>query len=133
MVIRVIHEDEFSTVTYDVERRLIVYKRLAKSYPTLEAAAESVRKARERMPPGMPLEHHVFLMDVREGPMRSDEGFEQTMRVTGPELSTLFKRSAVLVKTAVGKLQMNRIQKERGGVSTVFDDERAALAYLLGA
>jgi hypothetical protein len=83
------------------------------------------------MPVELTLAHHVFLMDVREGPLRTDDGFEQVVRDAGPELSHRFKRSAILVKTAVGALQMKRILRERGGRSEVFDDEEKAIAYLL--
>lgn len=130
MTERTVYHDEFATVTYDPDRKFLWYRRSAKSYPTLEDAAKSVANARSSLPPGTKLEHHVFLMDVREGPLRSDKDFEQVMRNSGPELSHLFKRSAVLVKTAVGKLQQMRIRSERGASSEIFDDEAKALAYL---
>jgi len=131
MAVRTVYEDEFATVTYDPERKFLWYRRTAKPYPTLEDAAKSVSNARSSLPIGTKLEHHVFLMDVREGPLRSDKDFEQVLRNTGPELSHLFKRSAVLVKTAIGKLQQMRIRTERGTRSEIFDDEKKALEFLL--
>lgn len=133
MTSRVVYEDDYCAVTYDSERHLVVYRRSARSYPTLEDAARSFNSARKGIPTRTALSHHVFLMDVREGPMRADPEFEKMMRETGPHVADSFKRAAVLVKTAIGKLQMNRIRRERDAHLVVFDDESAAMAYLMSA
>lgn len=71
-----------------------------------------------------------LLLDVREGPLRNDEDFESIMKRYRPELFEGFAAMAILVKTAIGKLQMARIQRDEGTARAVFTDEREALAYL---
>ncbi|MBL8683638.1 MAG: hypothetical protein JNK05_30990 [Myxococcales bacterium] len=127
---RTVYDDPYATVTYFPDRKLVIYRRKATPYPDAKTVRASLEASRASMP-GTRLAHHVFLMDVREGPMRSDPEFESATRDAGPELSKMFLRSAVLVKTAVGKLQMNRIRQERNTAFEVFDDEAKALDYLL--
>jgi hypothetical protein len=127
---RIVYDDPYATVTYFPEKRLVIYRRKATPYPDAKTVRASLEASRSSMP-GTRLSHHVFLMDVREGPMRSDPEFESATRDAGPELSKMFLRAAVLVKTAVGKLQMNRIRQERSTAFEVFDDEAKALEYLL--
>jgi hypothetical protein len=129
---RSIFEDAYCAVTYDPDKKLIWYRRKPTQYPSNEVAAKAVTDAKTAMPVTGTLAHHVFMMDVREGPMRSDPGFEAAMRSSGPNIGAQFKRSAVLVKTAVGKLQMTRLLSEQKSPSVVFDDEAKALAWLLG-
>lgn len=126
---RIVYDDPYATVTYFPERKLVVYRRKATPYPDVKSVRASLEASRASMP-GTRLSHHVFLMDVREGPMRVDPEFESATREAGPELSKMFLRSAVLVKTAVGKLQMNRIRQERNTAFQVFDDEAKAYEYL---
>ncbi len=130
MTERTVFEDPYATVTYSPDRKLIVYRRKATPYPDLATARSSLEAARGAMPLGLKLSHHVFLMDVREGPLRVDPEFEQATEAAGPDLSKLFKRAAVLVKTAVGKLQMSRLRNERARIFEVFDDETKAYAFL---
>jgi hypothetical protein len=130
MSVRVLYEDEYSSVTYDASQRMIVYRRNAKAYPTLEAASTSIGSSWKTLPTLGTLSHHTFLMDIREAPMNASEGFDQVARDVGPQLTGRFRRAAVLVRTAVGKLQMNRIRRERQTDLVVFDDESAAMAYL---
>ena len=69
--------------------------------------------------------------DLRDGPMRSDPEFENRSRTQ--QLRTLagFARVAVLVRTAVGKLQVSRARRESGhSTEGIFHDEAEALAYL---
>lgn len=130
MAERIVFDDPYATVTYFPDRKLIVYRRKATPYPDLATARSALEAARGSMPPGVKLSHHAFLMDVREGPLRADPEFERATQDAGPELSKVFKRAAVLVKTAVGKLQMSRIRNERAMSMEVFDDEAKAYAFL---
>jgi len=74
-----------------------------------------------------------LLLDVREAPLRNDEAFEQALEKYRAEVFAGYEAIAVLVKTAVGMLQVTRINKMRGGSRPIFTDEKAALAYLANA
>ena len=72
-----------------------------------------------------------LLLDLRSGPMRNDDAFEQSMDRVRRDVFANFRAVASLVGTAVGRLQVNRIQSSGGaGVHQIFTDERAALAWL---
>jgi hypothetical protein len=75
---------------------------------------------------------HVLLVDLRRSPVRNDPEYEQVSSQIRPKLFNGFPRIAVLVKTAVGALQVKRYAKEdRVDLQTFFDEEEA-LAYLEG-
>jgi hypothetical protein len=74
-----------------------------------------------------------LLIDLRDGPLRNEPGFEAIIRRNQRQLVGGFRRYAVLVRTSVGRLQVTRQAREsgRGGTTTIFQDEKEALAYLL--
>jgi hypothetical protein len=76
--------------------------------------------------------HLGLLIDVRESPLRNDPKFEEASNVFVHRIGDGYARRAILVRTAVGKLQVQRLQRERGNEMRVFDDEVAAIAYLRG-
>jgi len=70
------------------------------------------------------------LFDLREAPLRSGDAIDEVAtKFVAPQLAP-FKRAAVLVRTAVGKLQILRLTKEHGHLAQVFEDEPAAVQYL---
>lgn len=73
------------------------------------------------------------LVDLRDGPMRSDEAFEQIGQRYRRGLTDGFERAALLVRTKAGRLQLSRHQREQQFSVGIFDDEEEALAHLHGA
>jgi hypothetical protein len=72
-----------------------------------------------------------LLMDVREAPLRNDPEFERTIAPRVARLGMGFARRAVLVRTAIGKLQVGRQSRDvTGNTIATFDDEKAAVAFL---
>jgi hypothetical protein len=71
-----------------------------------------------------------LLIDLRDGPMRNDPKWEQQLRPWQKLIFTSFGRTAVLVKTPAGKLQMERVASEVAPGLAVFDDEASAIAKL---
>ena len=94
---------------------------------TFESELLKVDRAMARLDQGA----HVLLLDLRLGPMRSDPVFDAVLVRRTPQVVRKFRRVATLVRTAVGVLQLNRQTREMGGRAGVFQDEAAALAYLL--
>lgn len=77
--------------------------------------------------------HLNILFDLRLAPIRSDPEFYRVVRPYLMRYAKQFKRVAVVVKTQVGKLQINQVSRNMlDGVPHVFDDEQAAIAYLEG-
>ena len=73
----------------------------------------------------------ALLLDSREALMVSDPELQQRMTESARRLFDGFDRTAVLVRTAVGKLQINRMARQGAPQLAVFDDEAAAIAWLL--
>jgi len=121
-------ENEHVVVTCDNEARLVTVVRTE----TAVTAEEAVRMLSEVtvVIQRLPRTQLMHLMDLRRAPGRNDPEFERVIR---PYLgATLhgFARVAVLVRTAVGKLQTRRIGRAGGIDAEVFLTEQAAMAYL---
>lgn len=75
-----------------------------------------------------------LLLDMRRAPPRVEDGFEAAINRQLAPLMTRFRRRAILVRSAVGVLQVNRVSKMNGGGdddTAIFrDDEPAAEAWL---
>lgn len=124
MPLEAIFSDAFVTVVLDRAAGLVVYRRSAMPYRDVEQArasfaALSVAAAR------LKVQELSLLIDVREVTGRNDPEFEELLVQVRARLFAPFRKRAVLVRTAVGALQLARL----GGART-FHDEAEALAYL---
>ncbi|WP_437729941.1 hypothetical protein [Sorangium sp. So ce1335] len=73
------------------------------------------------------------LIDLRQPPMNNDPGFEAATMRTRSMLVQEFGCVAIVVRTAVGALQVNRLLREENNDNVlVFHEEEVALAYLRG-
>jgi hypothetical protein len=127
---RTLVDDGWVTLTIDPAIGLVCYQRTEKPYASLaelEAANARVAAALATMGPGMRL-----LLDVRRAPPRNDEAFEKHINHDVDGFTRRFAKTAMLVRTVVGKLQAKRLAGQRGVDPHVFDDEAAALAFLNG-
>jgi hypothetical protein len=71
------------------------------------------------------------LVDLRGGPpLRRDEEFVGKMGPLWAQVLLRFRRVALLVGTAVGKLQTERLAKGWANPPRVFSEEASAVAYL---
>jgi hypothetical protein len=71
-----------------------------------------------------------LLVDLRPAPPRNDPEFEAAMAKFRQRLLKDADRAVILVRTAVGALQAERLLREDGINVTVFQSEEDALAYL---
>jgi hypothetical protein len=110
----------------DAARGLVRIVRTAQPMPT---EASAVARAFSGLTEALrPFTGQKVLLDLRHGPPgRSDEAFEHASRNAGAALDRTFARVAVLVRSAVGKLQIRRLTEGR---HNVFQDEAEALRYL---
>lgn len=76
---------------------------------------------------------HALLVDLRDGPLRSDPPFEAAAREHRPHVFDGFAAGAALVRTLSGKLQLARMERVDGSAYRTFDDEAEALAFLRDA
>ncbi len=74
----------------------------------------------------------AVLVDVRDAPMLSNDGLEIEAVKVIDAMASEFERSGLLVRTAVGALQVRRIAKTNSFRLELFEDEAMAVAYLTG-
>ena len=125
--LEVVFENPLLLVRFLPSRRLMCAIRSAQ--PTESTAMlQTLRQAQpiiDRLGP------QLMLLDLREGPGRNDASFEAAMLPAIGNLLSRFARSAMLVKTAVGRLQLQRLGRETTMPLSVFYDEQEALRFLL--
>jgi hypothetical protein len=76
----------------------------------------------------------AILVDMRAAPLRNEEAYEQAMGEAIEQAVAGFRRKAILVRTAVGALQVSRTTRHVWDDDTarpeVFRDESEAMHYL---
>lgn len=119
------------TLTTDADSRLVRYVRTSVPYPSL-AEYERLHERAGHTLDLLGRKRHVLLVDMREATMNNGPSFERSAARCRQLLVHDFRRLAVLVKTAVGALQVGRHVREDSLEAPVFNDETAAVSYLLG-
>jgi hypothetical protein len=126
---RTLHADAHVTITLDDETRVVRYTRSSQPYASvdvLRALNKKLREVFDALPPG----RLALLLDVRDAPPRNDDAFEGELVGALDAIANRFVARATLVKTAVGRLQAQRIARTRDKTVDVFTDEAAALGHL---
>jgi hypothetical protein len=71
-----------------------------------------------------------LILDFRDAPMRNDPAFEATMAEHRKRLVRDVARVAIIVKTAVGRLHVQRLGKEDHIDQAIVATEEAAIEYV---
>ena len=124
-------DGRFFSVRYDPARRLVVVVRSAEPFADLEelrAVFTALIDAVDRLcTDGVGL-----LVDLRAVRGRNDADFEEAMRPLRRRLFAGRARSGLLVRSAVGLLQIQRHLRE-DGIAALVDADEAALVAALSA
>jgi hypothetical protein len=104
--------------------------RTARTYADLDEVRRTDDEVGQVMRARSPRETRL-LFDLRGGPPgRNDPEFERVGVETRHGMAKLFSRVAILVKTAAGRLQVNRLTRDAHLAPGIFLDEREALTWL---
>ncbi|AUX24006.1 hypothetical protein SOCEGT47_045370 [Sorangium cellulosum] len=126
----VLLQNEYLTVTADPDRSLV---RTTRSEIALPSPDEFIRVHTEALQIYESLVRGRLghLVDLRQVPMNNDPAFEAaTQRIRGMLVQD-FAAVALVVRTAVGALQVKRLVRETHSDNVViFHDEDAAMAFL---
>jgi hypothetical protein len=126
---RTLWENEHALLELDDARGVVRFTRTSVSFPSLDAVRQTfdaITTAASSIDPS----RYGLLIDLRQAVGRNDAGFEQITNDVRQRLTQRFARRATLVRTAAGKLQVQRIARESGEEAHVFDDPIAALEFL---
>jgi hypothetical protein len=126
-----LHDDDFFTLMWDPARSLGRMVRKPRRFAELAEAERlfaHLLAARDRIP----ATKIRLLIDQREALGNNDPAFEAIVSKAVQSLRAGVSRVAVLVRSASGKLQAERLQRSRTGPTEwgVFHDEAHALAFL---
>lgn len=124
-----LYESKYARLEVDEARRIVRYVRSAEPFESIDDATrmfDDLVLANDRVA----RRDLGLLSDVRLAPGRNDEAFEGVVAARRNELFGGFRKRAVLVRTMVGKLQVQRLNRASVTAADVFDDEVAAIAYL---
>lgn len=125
----VVYEDEHLRIEELPLDRVVIVRRLPTKAPP-EVLAEAYREALERQ--SKRHQGWSMILDLREAPGRSDEGFENMMAPLTRTARRVFVRVVTLVRSAAGELQANRLARESGWVAAVARDEASAIELCRG-
>jgi len=73
-----------------------------------------------------------IVVDMREAPMRNDAEFESAMETLRNAIRSGYARTAVLISTGVGVLQINRLTREDGSQTFATRSEVDAVEFARG-
>ncbi|XXT14857.1 hypothetical protein WME94_31875 [Sorangium sp. So ce429] len=126
----VLLQNEHLTVTYEQELSIVRSTRSELPYPSPD---EFIRVHTEALQVYESLDRGRLghLIDLRRPPMNNDPAFEAATMRTRSMLVQEFAAVAIVVRTAVGSLQVNRLLREENNDNVmVFHDEEVAVGYL---
>jgi hypothetical protein len=127
---RVLFSDAHVTLDLDEARKLVRYTRSREPFASVDAMGAVHDKMTAALPAFLPTGLKL-LVDVREAPPRNDEAFEAAVTALLATFMKRFSAHAFLVKSAVGRLQTQRLARTRGEAHPlIFDDEKDALRHL---
>jgi hypothetical protein len=131
MLLELLHT-KHTRILADDTVRIVSRERTNVRFETLEEVAaeyEAIGAALD----GLDRARYASLVDLRMAPPRNDEAYEDIARRHNARLYAGFRRVAVLVQTAAGRLQLRRFLDVSRPDAAVFVDEREARAFLAGA
>lgn len=124
----ILHGKHF-VVTLDEPARLVRRVRTEERFDSL-AELEATYDELVRVLDSVDRTRYAQLVDARLSPARNDDAFEAAVARYHDALYRDFRGVAVLVKSAVGRLQVRRMLDSSRIEAPVFSDEDEALAYL---
>ena len=116
-------------VRYDKLREVVVITRFALHWSSLGELHEAFDRIEQALA-GIPKHRTILLVDSREAPMRNDPVFEAAFSERRRRINLGFKKIVVLVRTAVGRLQIQRHAKVDDIPTGVSTEIHEALDYL---
>ena len=116
-------------IAVDENRRLV--RAVRTGQPLVSAQDISAMLAHiQRSLQTLPRIRYAMLIDIRRALLADECRYSQDLVALRRELVSGFRKSAFLVETQVGRLQVQRFAREERLAARVYDDELAAVTYL---
>ncbi len=125
----ILFDNPYITVRHDEARDTVWVERSSETAGDVAVAAE-VLEGIEKALLRIVASKSTLVFDARRAQGRNDETFEKTVMPKWFELSRRFRRRATLVRTPVGVLQSQRLNREAHMDVVTFTDEAELKAWL---
>jgi hypothetical protein len=118
------------TLDEDPDEQVVALRRTSTPF----ASVDEIASANGDIVARIRAEHRRWgvVVDMRRAPRRNDPAFEAAMRGLREAVEGSFARTAVLLQTAVGVLQVTRLTREDGTATFATQDEAAAFRFARG-
>lgn len=126
----VLTTDRYWTLEEHPEDKIVVLRRSPLPVEDIDELMASNERIIARLEPRFA--DYGVIVDIREAPQRNDLSFEDAMLRLRLVLSTGFARLAVLLESATGILQVNRIGRNDGAETFATMNEYAAVKFAKG-
>ncbi|WP_437590437.1 hypothetical protein [Sorangium sp. So ce1000] len=127
--LRELDRDAFMAVHHDPAQHLVFIKRYSLNYPSVAEIEQSFQRI-DRALGAISRLRTLLLVDAREAPLRNDDAFEGAFVHCHTRLTQGFKKTAVILKSATGVLQLGRLSKGYTKPMGIFTRPEDALHHL---
>jgi cytochrome b involved in lipid metabolism len=114
----------------DTEQQLAVLRRTPIAAGSLLALSQENEQVLRCLKPWH--KQYGLVVDTRQARMRNDSGFEDAMAKLRRELTSHFERTAVLLESSIGELQVNRIERDERRDAIATRSESTAYKFAAG-
>lgn len=128
--VEVLAADRYWTLEEHPDEKIALLRRSPIPVEDIEDLVESNERIIALFEPRF--EDYGIIVDIREAPQRNDFAFENAMLRLRLALSTNFARLAILLESATGILQVNRIGRNDGAEAFATMNEYAAVKFAKG-
>jgi sulfite reductase alpha subunit-like flavoprotein/cytochrome b involved in lipid metabolism len=125
-----LHSGTYWTLEVDAQRNLAVLQRT----PVALASLAELRAENEQVLSCLTQAHRDYglVVDTRRAPLRNDVAFEDAMAALRHGLTAHFRRTAVLLETNIGELQVSRLERDERRHALATRSESTAFKFVLG-
>lgn len=110
----------------------VLVTRTSRRYASVDEVEPSFRAVQDALAEVDPAKM-ALLVDLRAIVGRNDPEFETALAPYRRQLLSSFVRTALIVRTTIGRMQLERYLSDDGVAAKVFDDPDAAMRWLDGA
>jgi sulfite reductase (NADPH) flavoprotein alpha-component len=130
LTLRRLHDGAHWVLEEDAAQRLVILRRSPVAALSLDALAAENERVLRCLDPS----HRSFglVVDTRHARLRNDVGFEDSMARLRHELTSHFERTAILLESRVGELQVTRIERDERRTAIATRNESTAFKFARG-
>ncbi|WP_437734620.1 hypothetical protein [Sorangium sp. So ce1335] len=128
--LRQIERNPYTALYHDSTQQLVALKRSSRHYPSIGVLEQNFERIEQALGLLAQQQRSLLLVDARDAPFRNDDTFDGAFARCHARLVQGFKKTAVILKSATGVLQVGRISKGYVRPVATFTRSEDALLHL---